>query len=121
MSIYMQNILDHYKNPHHKGEILNCKNKCHKKNQLCGDELTIYVDIKNGVLNNATFEGKGCAISQAATSILLDGVIGMKIENIIKISKNDIIDMLGIELGPTRLKCALLGLEALHNAISQTK
>jgi len=115
--IYMQNIMDHYKNPRHKGVLDSYTQKHQEKNLSCGDEAKIFIKMKKNVLEDAKFEGKGCAISQASISILLDEVIGKTKEEILELKKEDILSLLGIELGPTRLKCALLGLEILHKAI----
>jgi len=114
----MDNILDHYKNPRHYGQLDKFTVKHGEANTLCGDkiEITIFLDDKE-ILRDAKFTGNGCAISQAAISMLLDEVIGMKKEEIMKINKDNMVEILGIELGPVRLKCGLLGLMTLHQAL----
>lgn len=117
--IYMQNILDHYKNPHHEGKLKDFTSSHEEKNTLCGDTISVTLRLEKGILKDAKFQGVGCAVSQAAISMLLDEVIGMKKEKIMKLKKDDVLEMLGITLGPVRLKCALLGLETLHKAIQK--
>lgn len=116
----MDNILDHFKNPRHKGELKDYSTKYAEANLSCGDKVEITVLLKDGILKDAKFNGNGCAISQAGISILLEEVIGYKAEDILKINKDNILEMIGIELGPVRLKCALLGLETLKQAIRQS-
>jgi len=116
--IYMDNILDHYKNPRHKGEVQNFTSKHAEVNTLCGDKISITVTVNDDILQDAKFDGVGCAISQASISMILEEVIGKTKDEVLAIDKNNVEEMLGIELGPVRLKCALLGLEALHKAIN---
>ena len=117
--LYMDNIMDYYKNPRNKGTLENSTSKHEGKNVSCGDQIAVSVQIENGILKNAKYDGVGCAVSQAATDMLLDEIIGKKVEDIMKIKKEFILEMLGIELGPVRLKCALLGLETLQKAINK--
>jgi len=116
-NIYMDNILDYYKNPRFKGDLEGYTSKCEEKNVSCGDNVSILVIVKNGFLKDARFKGEGCAISQATTSMLLEKAIGMEVNKILNIKKEDVLDMLGIELGPVRLKCALLGWDVLQKAV----
>ncbi len=83
-------------------------------NPLCGDEITIYVNVVEGIVKDVSFEGKGCAISQAAASMLTEEVKGMGIEDVKKLGKEDIFSLLGIPISYTREKCALLALKVIQ-------
>ncbi len=114
--IYKENIIDHYKYPHNKGKINH--NKTHRElNTSCGDELTIYLNIKKNIIENISFEGHGCAISQASVSMLTDKLKGMTIEETLKLNKDDILEMLGIPISYVRMKCALLSLKTVQGAL----
>lgn len=117
--MYREVILEHYKDPEHKGELDPADYKYEDENPLCGDhiEITLQTD-KNGVIKDARFSGHGCAISQAAADLVLDEVIGKNIEEVKHMTKEDVLDLLGLEtLGPARMKCALLSLKVLKSAI----
>lgn len=111
-------LLDHYRNPHNYGQIEEPSEKLVEFNPVCGDTVQITVKIDNGVVSDIKFIGRGCSISQGSASMLTDKVKGMPIEEIKKINQEDILDMLGLTLGPSREKCALLSLNALHKCIS---
>jgi len=114
--IYKENIIDHYKHPHNKGEIEHTKS--HRElNTSCGDELTIYLNIKNNIIENISFTGHGCAISQASVSMLTDKLKGMAVEEAQKVSKDDILTLLGIPISYVRMKCALLSLKTVQGAL----
>jgi nitrogen fixation NifU-like protein len=113
----MQDILDHYRDPEHFGVCDGHTHTCHSKNVSCGDEVTVYLKIENQKVVDFSFEGKGCAISVAAMSMLSDEIIGMHVNDIQKITPDFVVDLLGIEIGPVRLKCALIGLDATKKAI----
>jgi len=110
--IYKEIILEHYQNPIHRGK-LNGGLEVGEVNMACGDSLKIFAKIKNGKIVDAKFEGGGCAISMAAVDMLLEKVIGMKLVDIKKMSGAEIEIMMGVELTPSRKKCAYLGLEVL--------
>jgi nitrogen fixation NifU-like protein len=115
--LYRELILDHYKNPKHKGKLAPSQYEFEDENPLCGDHLEIYIQTDaNGVVLDAKFEGHGCAISMASADLLMDSIIGQNLEHVKKLSKQDILDMLGIELSPVRLKCALLSLKVAKAA-----
>jgi nitrogen fixation NifU-like protein len=118
--IYKENILDYYKHPRNKKE-LNTNTKAHDKNILCGDEITIYLKIKNNKILEATFTGNGCAISQASASMLTEKLKGLTLKQAKAISKEDILKMLGIPLSFIRTKCALLSLKVLNKALEESK
>ena len=111
---YREIIIDRYQNPHFKGELDPHDITFEDSNPLCGDELRIDVRI-NGEekIVDARFSGRGCAISLASADLLLEYVQGKTIEEVKALSKDDVLDLLGIELGPVRLKCALLSLKVL--------
>ena len=115
--IYKENILDYYKNPRKFGVLKN-KDVRHKEfNPFCGDEIIVDVKFSEDKISEVKFSGQGCAISQAATDMILEKVEGMTKEEILKLNKENVLELLRIELGPVRLKCALLGLDTLQNAI----
>ena len=116
--LYREIIIDHYKNPHNKGRLDNSDFSFEDENPLCGDRLQIElrVDEDQNVVD-AKFDGHGCAISISAADLLLDSIIGKSIEDLKKLEKQDILDLLGIELSPVRLKCALLSLKVLKAAV----
>ena len=112
--MYREVILDHYKNPRFRGELDPADISYQDDNPLCGDMIRIdlRVDENNQVVECA-FSGQGCAISQASASMLMEDIQGKSLDEIKEYSREDILDMLGIELGPVRLKCAMLSLKVL--------
>jgi len=116
-SMYQENILDHYKNPRNSGKIENASVHHHEYNPLCGDEIELFLVIKDKKIADVKFHGKGCAISQASASLLTEEIKGKNIEYLKKMTKENILELLGISLSPVRLKCALLSLDTLKNSI----
>lgn len=116
--LYRELIIDHYKNPQYRGHLDPNDIHFEDDNPLCGDhiEITLRVD-GNGRVTDGRFDGKGCAISQASADLLVESIIGKPVEDVKKLSKQDVLDMLGIELGPVRLKCALLSLKVLKAGV----
>ena len=117
--MYKENIIDHYKNPHNHGTIENADIKFTENNPLCGDVITVTLKVNDHKIDDVKFMGQGCAISTAATSMLTDEIKGKQIEEVKKVSREDVVDMLGIEIGPVRTKCAVLGLVAVKEGIKQ--
>jgi nitrogen fixation NifU-like protein len=117
-NIYMQNILDHFHDPENYGELEGADKHVVEYNPLCGDKIEVYLNIENEIIKAAQFTGEGCAISQATMSMLSSEIIGKNVTEVRLLGKDFIVDMLGIELSPTRLKCALLSLQAVHNALN---
>ena len=116
--LYKENILDHYKYPNNKGKIDH--NASFKEiNPTCGDEITVFLDIKDDKINNVSFEGIGCAISQAGISMLTDKIKGMSIKDVKKLTSDDVYKLLGIKMSVNRIKCALLPLKSIQNAIKE--
>lgn len=116
--LYRETIIEHYKNPAHKGRLDPHDFSFADSNPLCGDHLEITLRADDaGLVSEAAFEGHGCAISQASADLLIDSIIGRPVEEIKKLDKDYILGLLGIELGPVRLKCALLSLKVLKAGV----
>lgn len=114
MDMYRELILDHYKNPRNKGELDPADISYEDDNPLCGDRIRIDLRLdENNTVTEVAFSGQGCAISQASASMLTEHILGKTLDDIKQLQKEDILDLLGIELGPVRLKCALLSLKVL--------
>lgn len=115
--MYQEQILDHYKNPRNFGKIMNATVHHHEYNPLCGDEVEIFLVIEDNKVIDVKINGHGCAISQASASMLSEKIKGKRLEELKKLTKEDILEMLGIPLSPVRLKCALLSLDTFKNAV----
>jgi nitrogen fixation NifU-like protein len=116
--LYREQIIDRYKNPHYKGSLDPHDIAYEDDNPLCGDHIRIELRVdENDVITEALFEGRGCSISQASADLLVESVIGKTIEEAKHYSKEDILELLGIDLGPVRLKCALLSLKVLKAGV----
>ena len=115
--LYREQILEHYKRPHNFGELEPHDLSFEDSNPFCGDEqrVMIRLDDENRVAE-VRFEGKGCAISTAATSLLTDEIGGMSREQLIRLDKQFVLDLLGIDISATRMKCAMLGLKIVKSA-----
>jgi nitrogen fixation NifU-like protein len=115
---YRELIIERYKTPHFRGELEPNDITYEDDNPACGDHIRIDVRIdENQVVTEAAFSGEGCAISLASADLLLESIIGKSLEVVKELAKEDILDMLGIELGPVRLKCALLPLKVLKAGV----
>lgn len=115
--MYHPFLLDHYRNPRNRGTLERPDFSSGRYNPSCGDGIELAGIIKNGRLEVVKFTGQGCMISQAAASLLTEMVTGMPLEKIRALTADDMKKMVGIELGPTRLKCAMLGLMALQEGL----
>ena len=122
-SLYREVILDHYKNPRGHGVIEDADASAEGQNPLCGDEVSIYVAFgEDGeTIDDVKFSGRGCAISQAATSMLVEMVQGRTATEVATLDKDELLDEIGIQLTPVRLKCAMLGLTTLKVALHKAK
>jgi nitrogen fixation NifU-like protein len=120
-SLYREVILDHYKNPRGHGVIERADAEAEGQNPLCGDEVSIAVAFEGDRIADVKFQGRGCAISQAATSMLMDMVKGRTAQEVATMSRDELLDEVGIPLTPVRLKCALLGLGVLKVALHKGK
>jgi nitrogen fixation protein NifU and related proteins len=120
--MYREVILDHYKAPRNHGILDPNDAVAEGQNPLCGDEVTVSVRFGDGdVIESVGFEGRGCAISQAATSMLTDLVKGRSAQEVAVMQKEELLDEIGIPLSPVRLKCALLGMGVLKVALHRSK
>ncbi len=116
--LYREVIIEHYKNPSYRGHLDPHDISFADNNPLCGDHIQIDLNVDDhGKVSEARFDGHGCAISQASADLLIESVIGKSIEDVKKLNKQDILTMLGIDLGPVRLKCALLSLKVLKAGV----
>ena len=118
--LYRENILDHYKHPRHYTVLPSFTHTHRELNPLCGDELEVYLNVKQGRVENISFQGKGCAISQAAMSLLTDAMLGKRFEEVMRLSKEAIFSLLGIPISSVRTKCALLSLKTVQMALGGT-
>lgn len=116
-NIYQEMILEHYQHPHNYGKLENASAAESLENPSCGDIIKMFVKIQDDIVKDISFEGAGCAISQASASLLTDATKGKPKGKILQMKRDDIQQLLGVELGPTRLKCALLPLETLHKLL----
>ena len=121
--LYREVILDHYKNPRGHGTLDDPDVSAEGQNPLCGDEVAIYVSFEPGsdIIDEVKFSGRGCAISQAATSMLMEMAQGRSASEVAAMTKDDLLEELGIPLTPVRLKCAILGLTTLKLALHKGK
>ena len=121
--LYREVILDHYKNPRGHGVMEDADADAEGMNPLCGDEVTIYVRFgeDSDTIDEVKFSGRGCAISQAATSMLTEMVQGKKASEVAVLDKDELLEEIGIPLTPIRLKCAMLGLTTLKVALHKAK
>ena len=120
--LYRELILDHYKNPRNHGLLDPADARAEGQNPLCGDEITVSVRLGEGdVIEDVGFDGRGCAISQAATSMLTDLVKGRTAQDVAAMPRDELLEELGIPLTPVRLKCAILGLGVLKLALHKAR
>ena len=118
--LYREEILDHYYSSPHRGRLESPDLVSDLDNPLCGDEIHLELCLgSDGRIEQVRFDGHGCVISQAATSLLADRIEGASLEEVRKISPADVVKLLGVTLSPTRLKCGLLGWKALQKAVEQ--
>lgn len=115
--LYRDQILEHYKRPHNFGRLDEYDLEYADTNPFCGDEQHIYIKLgDDGRVSDVSFDGQGCAISTAATSLLTDELLGMTREELLRIPKEDVLELLGIEISATRMKCAMLGVKIVKSA-----
>ena len=115
--LYRDYILEHYRRPHNFG-VLDAPSATYEgANPLCGDRITMQLAVDDGVVREVGFTGRGCAISQASASLLTDEIKGKGVDAATAMTAGDVLEMLGIEISPARMKCALLSLETLQGAL----
>jgi len=112
--LYREQIIDRYKNPLYRGELEPSDITFEDDNPLCGDHIRIDLRLNGDqVVTEAAFSGEGCSISQASADLLVESILGKTLEEVKHLTRDDVLDLLGIDLGPVRLKCALLSLKVL--------
>ena len=116
--LYRDYILEHYRHPHNFGVIEAPDMRWEGANPLCGDRITMSLTVRDGRVADVAFTGRGCAISQASASLLTDEIRGKSLADVELLRPDDVLDLLGIEISPARLKCALLSLDTLSHAVS---
>lgn len=116
--LYREVIVDRYKNPQYRGHLDPHDIAFEDDNPLCGDHIRVELRVdENEIVREAAFDGHGCAISQASADLLMEEIIGKPLEEVRQLTKEDVLELLGIELGPVRLKCALLSLKVLKAGV----
>lgn len=116
--LYREVIIEHYKNPGYRGHLDPHDILFEDNNPLCGDHIEITLQLgENGIVKDARFDGHGCAISQASADLLVESIIGKPLDEVKQLNKDSVLEMLGIDLGPVRLKCALLSLKVLKAGV----
>jgi nitrogen fixation NifU-like protein len=111
-------VLDHYKNPHNFGTLDPADYTAEDSNPLCGDQIRMDLRVEDGVVSDVKFSGRGCAVSTASASILTDMILGQPLEEVRRISKDDLLEEIGIPVSPARMKCATLGLSVLSLSLA---
>jgi len=115
---YREYILDHYRNPRNYGRLEEASAHAEDSNPLCGDQLSIDLQIEGEHVTAVRFQGRGCAISQASASMLSEMIEGRTVEEVIQLGKDDVLEALGIPISPARTKCAFLCLRVLHRSLA---
>ena len=117
--LYRDYILEHYRRPHNFGVIEDADASYEGNNPLCGDRITLMIGLKDGIVDRVGFTGRGCAISQASASLLTDEIKGKPLTDVAAFRADDLLDLLGIDISPARLKCAMLSHETLQKALAE--
>lgn len=117
MNIYQAELMDHFKNPRNRGELEGADITTEELNPSCGDSVQLFISLDNNKIKKVMFLGKGCVISQAAASMLTEKLVGMSLREANNLNAKVMTDLIGIQLGPNRLQCALLPLVALQKGL----
>jgi nitrogen fixation protein NifU and related proteins len=116
--LYRDYILEHYRSPHNFGVLDEPSATFEGSNPLCGDRITMQLTVRDGVVEEIGFTGRGCAISQASASLLTDEIKGKPLDQVVELGASDLLDLLGIEISPARLKCAMLSYDSLQHLLA---
>lgn len=119
--LYRDYILEHYRRPHNFGVLESPSASIEGSNPLCGDRITLQIGVHDGVVDEVAFTGRGCAISQASASLLTDEIKGKPVAAVDAFRADDLLDLLGIEISPARLKCAMLSHDTLRKALAEVE
>ena len=117
-SLYKEIVLDHYKNPHNFGTLDPADYTAEDSNPLCGDQVRMDLRVEDGIVTDVKFSGRGCAVSMASASILTDMIMGQPLEEVRAITRDDLLEEIGIPVSPARMKCATLGLTVLNLSLA---
>jgi len=118
--LYRDYILEHYRRPHNFGVLDDATASHEGSNPLCGDRITLQLRIRDGIVDGVAFTGRGCAISQASASLLTDEIKGKPVDTAGAVTPADVLELLGIEISPARMKCAMLSLDTLQRALADS-
>lgn len=121
MDIYAKELLDHYKNPRNYGKLENSDIESAEYNPSCGDKVQIFINLHDKKIKDISFVGEGCVISLATASILTEFIKNKLVDNVLTLKSEDILKLIKIDLGPTRLKCAILSLYAIQSGLKKNK
>ncbi len=117
LDLYAEDLIANYEHPHNKGAMKDSDAHSHEYNTTCGDDITVYIKVKDGKIADVSFEGSGCAISVGTASKLTDAIKGKSLKEIEDLGFDFIVDLIGIDPGPARAKCATISLKALKHAV----
>lgn len=120
MDLYREELLDHYKHPRNKGTLPDPTHTSAHANRSCGDDISIQLHVEDGVIRDIAFDGQGCAVSIAAVSMVTERLKGKPLSEVDALTDNDMSDMLGTTLTPSRMNCAMLGVRVIRNALNET-
>ncbi|EET89626.1 MAG: SUF system NifU family Fe-S cluster assembly protein [Candidatus Micrarchaeales archaeon] len=121
LDLYAEELISNYEHPHNKGKIDNPDAEMHEYNPVCGDDITIYIKVSDNKVKEVKFEGQGCAISMGTASMLTESIKGKSLSEISAMGFKDIVELIGVDPGPARLKCATISLKALQKAVQKIK
>ncbi|MCL4371915.1 iron-sulfur cluster assembly scaffold protein [Candidatus Marsarchaeota archaeon] len=117
LDMYAEDLIANYEHPHNKRRLSHSDSESHEYNPICGDDITVYIKVNDGKIGDISFEGNGCAISVGTASKLTDLVKGKSLSEIERMGFEDIVNLIGIDPGPARAKCASISLKALKHAV----